>query len=102
MDITGIKLHAQENYNGTKCKIPLPVLCLGHAPSNLLLRWRRLALHLRRRSLRREGQRAILDPVQHALCVLRVSNKPSREAAADRNFRNVDHVLVRDEVPQDR
>ena len=100
MVIMGIKLHAQEIYNYTKCKIPLPVLYL--APSNLLLLcWRGLALRLRRRGLRCEGQRTILYPVQHALRMLRVSYEPTRKAAADRDLRNVDHILVRVKVSQE-
>ena len=64
-------------------------------PGDLLLwHWRGFAFCLGRSGgLRGGGQRSILDAVQHALRVLRIPYEPAREAAADRNLGDVDHIL---------
>ena len=59
----------------------------------LWLRWCRLALCLRCRLLRRNGQRAVPDAVKHPLRMLRVPDKPAREAATDSHLRDMNHVL---------
>ena len=59
----------------------------------LWLRWCGLALHLRCRLLRCNRQRAIPDAVKHPLRMLRVPDKPAREAATDSHLRDMNHVL---------